>query len=124
MSNLIIKTNDSAPRSISILAGVIRRINNKWVLLNDAGHRPIGLNPNITEPNSRTIQVMFDKTYSQVLSCAITPDDTYAERGIVFGASVSLDKVYIKHSRAGVIISNTELSIPSSNIWIYIMMYD
>ncbi len=124
MSELSLRTNDSSPRSISILAGVIRRNNNKWELLSDPGHHSIGLKGNITEPTPSSIQVNFDKKYSRVLTCSITADETYAKKGFVFGGSCGFDKVIIFHSRAGVETKNSDLNIQGSNIWIQIMMFD
>lgn len=124
MSNIIITSNDSTAKKIHILAGVIRKTSAGWELLNNAGHEPVGLNPTITEPTDNTIQVKFDKKYSKVLTCSITSDEAYAENGFVFGGSVALDKVIIKHSKAGKPSKNSELKIPNSNIWIYIMMIE
>lgn len=124
MSLLSIETNEATPRKISVLAGVIRRVGNSWIFLNDAGHASIGFTPTITEPSTNSIQINFDKTYSKVLTCIVTPDDTYAQRGIVFGASCGLNKAIIYHSKAGVPTLNSELNITGSNVWIYIMMYD
>ncbi len=124
MSNLVIQTNDSTHSKIHILAGVIRRTSNGWELINNSGHRSIGLNPTITEPTFNTIEVKFDRKYSRVLTCTITADETYTERGFMFGASVGLDKLIIKHSKAGSPTKNTDLNIPNSNIWIYVMMFE
>ncbi len=124
MSNLSINTNDSTSKKISVLAGVIRRVNNKWQLINDQGHAPIGLSGVISEPNSTSIQVNFDKTYSKVLTCSVTADEAYAQRGFVFGASCGFDKILIWHSKAGTPTTNTDLNVIGSNIWIHILMYD
>lgn len=125
MSSLQLSTNDAAnPRTISILAGVMRRINNKWILLDDVGHAPIGLQPNITEPTIHTIEVKFDKKYHKVLTCSITGDETYARNGFVFGGSCLFDRVVIHHSCKGVQSTNAQLSLSGSNIWISIMMFD
>lgn len=124
MSVLQLQTNDSAPRTVSILAGVIRRVNNKWVLISDVGHQSVGLKPNISEPSSSSIQVNFDKKYAQVLTCSVTADETYSRSGFVFGGSCGFDKVIIYHSRAGVPTKNTDLNLPGSNIWIHIMMFE
>jgi hypothetical protein len=123
MSILSLLTTESAPRKVSIIAGVIRRVNNKWEILSDPGHSPIGL-VNVVENSNNSIQVNFDKTYSRVLTCSITPDETFARRGYVFGGSCGFDKVIIYHSRAGIPTQNNELSIAGSNIWIQIMMFD
>lgn len=124
MSSLKILTHETSPRTVAILAGVIRRVNNKWQLINDQGHSSIGLQALITEPTSTSIQVNFEKTYSKVLTCSVTPDETYAKRGIVFGGSCGFDKVIIYHSKGGVATTNSELNIAGSNIWIYILMYE
>ncbi|HQW46151.1 MAG: hypothetical protein IPF62_16755 [Bacteroidetes bacterium] len=124
MSVLKLHTNESSPRTVVVIAGVIRRINNKWQLINDQGHAPIGLKANITEPTTSSIQVNFEKSYAQVLTCSITADETYARRGFVFGGSCGLDKVIIYHSRAGEATLNTDLNILGSNIWIHVMMYE
>lgn len=124
MSILRLKTDETNPRQVSILAGVMRRINGSWILLNDTGHASIGLLPNITEPTPNTIQVLFDKTYFKVLTCSITPDETYARSGFIFGGSCLYDRVIIHHSKDGVQSSNNQLEISGSNIWISIMMFD
>lgn len=124
MSLLQINTNESVPRKVSILAGVIRRINNKWILLDDPGHSPIGLKFEIKEPTENTIEVLFDKRYSKVLTCSITADETYARNGFLFGGSCLFDRVVIHHSLKGVQSKNNQLSIAGSNIWISIMMFD
>ncbi|MCC7029883.1 MAG: hypothetical protein IT257_06220 [Chitinophagaceae bacterium] len=125
MSELSLRTNDSTQRSISILAGVIRRnSNNKWELLSDPGHHSIGLKANISEPTDSSIQVNFDKKYSRVLTCSVTADETYAQRGFVFGGSCGFDKLIIYHSKAGAPTKNSDLSIAGSNIWIQVMMFD
>jgi hypothetical protein len=125
MSVLQLTTSDAAnPRTVSILAGVMRRLNNKWVLLDDAGHAPIGLKTDITEPTPHTIEVKFDKKYHKVLTCSITPDETYARNGFIFGGSCLYDRVVIHHSKNGVQSTNSQLSISGSNIWISIMMFD
>lgn len=124
MSTLKITTTDSSPRSVAILAGVIRRVGNQWHFIDDQAHTPIGFKPAITEPTPASIQVNFERAYSKVLTCTVTADETYAQRGIVFGASCGLDKIVIMHSKAGVPTKNTDLSIPGSNIWIHVMMYE
>ncbi|HMN33017.1 MAG TPA: hypothetical protein PKA54_06565 [Chitinophagaceae bacterium] len=124
MSNLVIQTNDSTHSNIHILAGIIRKTSQGWELLNNATHRPVGLNPTITEPSNNTIEVKFDRKYSQVLTCSITADEAYAEKGFMFGASVGLDKLVIKHSKAGAPTKNSDLAIPNSNIWISVMMIE
>lgn len=124
MSELTLKTNDSAGRTVSILAGVIRRVSNNWVLVTDAGHQSVGLKANITEPTASSIRVNFDKKYAKVITCSVTADETYAKHGFVFGGSCGFDKVIIYHSRAGVPTKNSDLNLPGSNIWIHIMMFD
>ncbi len=124
MSNLQLITNDSHARKISILAGVIRRINGKWSFINDANHESIGFKPNIIENTNSSIQIMFDKKYSKVLTCSVTADEAYVKNGIQFGASCGLDKVVIFHSRSGSNTTNAQLEINSSNIWIHILMFD
>lgn len=125
MSTLSLTTNDSTFSKVSIIAGVIRRMsNNKWEILGDPGHEPIGFSGVITEPTNSSIKINFDKKYRKVLTCTVTADETYAKKGIVFGGSCGYDQVTIYHSKAGVPTTNNDLNIPGSNIWIYIMMFD
>jgi hypothetical protein len=124
MSLLQLTTSESAPRKVSILAGVIRKVNNKWILIEDAGHAPIGLKHEIREPNTKSIEVLFDKKYSKVLTCSITGDETYTTHGFSFGASCGLDKLIINHACRGVESTNSQLGIAGSNIWISVMMFD
>jgi hypothetical protein len=78
----------------------------------------------IREPNSKSIEVLFDKKYSKVLTFTVRGYETYATNGFSFGASCGLEKLIINHTCRGVESTNSQLGIAGSNIWISVMMFD
>ena len=74
---------------IRSLGGVIRNTGGTWSYINDADHEPLNL-VSISQPNSYTVRVTYNKTYAKVITFICAPDEGYTENGIFMGASVGL----------------------------------
>jgi hypothetical protein len=104
------------------VAGVIRRVEpNSWYVIDDSGHKPIGIR-NITEDNDK-VTIYYDFNASKVHTFTITPDETFSRLGLRCGASVGLDKatIYISKIEDGNVVSvdPTTISNSGGNFWIY-----
>ncbi len=97
--------------------GAIRNKGEGFEVIKDSGHEGL----NICNVKTTDTYVIFDycgKKARFVQTLIITPDETYAVRGIIVGASVGLDKAVIKFGN-GKLINPHTLKAPSGNFWIY-----
>jgi len=75
------------------LFGVIRNVSGTWAYIDDANHAPYGLGT--ISQSSATITIPFTLTASKVGSFIVVPDETFAQRGLIAGASVGLSSAVI-----------------------------
>jgi len=93
-SNKVIDASDGALVSSGVgertLLGVIRQSTDSggWAFLNDAGHAPIGFNAATISQSTTDITLPFSFTGARVRSLLAVPDETFARRGLICGASV------------------------------------
>ena len=90
-------------------------------MINDSGHKPIGIE-SIEEDNNKII-INYDFDASFVHSFTVTPDEEFVISGISSGASVGLSKAYIFLTKIenGKVISINPKTIDNNhaNLWLY-----
>jgi len=88
LGNDIIKAYDN-------IGCVVRNTSGTWGFINDNDHVPKGFSA-ISSPNTSTLRLTYSKTYTNVISLIVSPDETYAKLGIFVGASAGLSVSDIK----------------------------
>lgn len=81
--------------NIKLLSGVIRNTAGTWAFIDDVDHEPLRL-VSITQPNTTDVRIVYDKTYTKVISLISTADETYAKNGVFVGSSVGLSDSVIR----------------------------
>ena len=104
------------------VAGVIRSIDeNGWFVINDGHHTP--LNIDRVEVKQGYIIIYFTFTASTIHSFIVSPDETFARDGFLFGACVYSNWAGITVSRVidGKVVPVDASTIRSNvgNLWIY-----
>ena len=108
------------PENHEIAATIRRATNGNWFIMNDKGHKPIGVKS--VEFDSEKITINYNFTYSKVNTFSVTPDETFSMEGITCGASVGLSKAVIYLSKVdstGVNPIDPMTVSSGGNIWIY-----
>lgn len=86
------------PSGYEMVAGILRFNGSTWELLDDAGHTPVGVSSVsvIGGATNRSIQLTFNKTYSEVLTGGAHGDSEFLKRGVRFAeASMGLNTMDI-----------------------------
>ena len=100
-----------------VLSCVIRNTGAGWEFINDSEHEPIGFTGISTLANG-LIQLDHDFGATQVGSMLVTPDETFAKRGIMAGGSIGLDLSLITISAQLDFTVNTETgAIVANGLW-------
>lgn len=107
----------SASAQDDVVAGVIRNAGDGWYVISDAAHQP--LNIESVRSDDTSISVVFGTQFSAIRTFIVSSDETYAEQGVVCGASVALDLAIIKCSRGGQPVSPAHLMDKLGNLWLY-----
>lgn len=100
-----------------IVAGVLRNNGSGWAILNDANHKPLGLEGIRCE--GRFLEISFDFEASEIHSLIVVPDETLAGLGVIVGASVQKDKAVIMASINGEYINLEHFESKWGNFWVY-----
>lgn len=102
------------------VACVLRRVNSTtWAPIADEFHSPVGVESVIM--SNTYIQVNAPFT-GRVITCAVTPDETFAQHGVRIGASIGVGhvRIYAYMGAAGSSPVNPgTLSASGANIWVY-----
>lgn len=105
---------------------VLRNTGSGFEILDDAGHMPLGVSllPGaVAHTATNAIKVFFDRTYHQVVSMVVAPDERMAAEGVICGASVGLSYLVIYCYQGGVQLDPDMMTWPSSNLWVQGLMY-
>ena len=97
--------------------GTIRNTGKGFEVINDAEHKPLNICNVITTKTTVSFDFCGNKA-KFVHTLIITPDETYAIKGVLAGASVGLDKAVIQFGN-GKLINPQTLTESSGNFWIY-----
>lgn len=76
-------------KNYRLVSGVLRNSGSGWDWINDTGHAPSGFGA-VTQDSGK-IMIAHAVSGLKVSSLQITPDETYAARGLRCGASVGID---------------------------------
>jgi len=98
------RVQGTSGRAYRVVAGVLRNSGSGWAFLNDSGHRPTNITT--VTANSTGITINYGFTGTKVAALLVTPDETFAQDGIVVGASVGLSSSVIKLGRVGKSVSD------------------
>ena len=91
IANTLIKGTDG--KKYKIVACTLRSTNNVWEIISDSIHHPINVLSVSSDADKITLFFNFESTGIGSLVC--TPDDTYAQYGLQFGASVGTGQAII-----------------------------
>lgn len=86
------------PSGYEMVAGILRFNGSTWELLDDANHTPVGVSSVsvIGGATNRSIQLTFEKTYTEILTGGAHGDKEYLARGVRFAeASMGLNTMDI-----------------------------
>jgi hypothetical protein len=111
--------HDDSGQTVVFYAGAVRPTASGWALVEDSAHTPLNL-ASVSCSSAGTLVVMLSAPGSKVLGATVETDETLSRADVVAGASVGLDRVVIKLSRAGkaVSCSSSVLRSPYANLWI------
>lgn len=118
MKKLLILLLLSSPAQAFEVMGAIRNDGNGFYVISDSAHRPL----NICNLQTTTKEVTFDfcgKKASMVNTLLVAPDETYAAKGIIAGASVGLERVTVQFGNFLGRVNPKSLTKPGGNFWIY-----
>lgn len=108
------------------IIGTIRNTGTGWFAINDTGHQPLNI-ADVKTINGDSIHgyviVTFNKTANKIGTLLIVPDETYAQTGIIAGASVNMNEARIKFGKNGIARSPNSVSSQWGNFWIYGKMF-
>lgn len=111
---------DGAGQRYRMVAGVIRQdsTGSGWYLIT-GGHKPVNLTVN--RQDGASVYLDFPDTV-HVISMICGPDETYAQKGVICGASVGLNYVQLKFGKNGQALDprtlNTANDGPYANFWV------
>ena len=84
-------------KKVKIVACALRNDGTGWKFLNDENHVPIGVQEVVT--NQTQLELKYSFNVKKVISLVATPDETFANMGIICGASVGLTSAKIQFSQ-------------------------
>lgn len=87
-----------------------------WQPISDGGHLPVNIASVST--SSTAITVHYTKPVAQVVTSAVTVDETLVALGYDCGASVGLDEMVITLSHGGAVVDPRVVNATSGNLWI------
>lgn len=99
------------------IACAIRNSGNGWFIINDGAHEPIGVQA--LSQGATSLTLTHDFTAAKVNTLVVTPDETYAQAGIVAGASVGLQQSVIKFGQNGTPLNPNQVADAMGNFWIF-----
>ncbi|WP_329390298.1 hypothetical protein [Streptomyces sp. NBC_01716] len=121
----VLLTEDGA--RLGLISCVLRNTGDGWHILNDAGHSPSGVTK-VTQ-RSAYLELTHATTALKVSSWQVTPDETFAARGVHVGASVGLAStrlfLYTKQPANGAEATPANpanVVVPGSNFWVTALM--
>lgn len=92
----------SASGATSAVGTIVAKNPGLWFVINDADHSPIGIIDTVpirTDGTGLGLVINFEKTYSQVITMLVGPDEQIsAAQGMSVGASVSVSAMQIRAS--------------------------
>lgn len=107
-------------KDLTPVSGTIRWVNSTtWVVLDDAGHEPVGIESVTLFPSF--VRVDYDFTADEVGSCQVTADESFAQADVRVGASVGVDYLDISFfmpSWGTTPVPPSLLSKAAANVWI------
>lgn len=90
-----------------------------WQPISDSGHLPINIASVST--SSTSITVHYTEPVAQVVTSAVTVDETLVALGYGCGASIGLGKLVITLARNGSAVDPRTVNAPSGNLWLFLL---
>lgn len=98
-----------------------------WHIINDAGHRPVGITGVTTHPTHLEIQHAVGAI--RVVTSSVTVDETFAASGLHVGASVgqAFSRIELfdgcpSMANPAVPLDPATVSAPYGNVWVYLLL--
>lgn len=113
--------------TLTEMFGVIRKSNNVWSLINDGGHKPKNLaSVGVVNGGSAGgyVEIHYATPAAKVGTFIATPDETYAQQGVVCGCSVGFTSAKLKFWKNGAAVSPNSMTEGLSNIWLFGRMWN
>lgn len=98
--------------------GAVRSIGGVWSVINDFPHVPLNIDSVSIYSPSELLITYASIAATMIHKMVVVPDEWFAARGYVFGASVDVDHSLIQGSCNGKPVDWRYLSFPNSNLWI------
>lgn len=117
--------HDQAGNSVQMYGGTARYdTTHGWFLVDNATHAPLGVRDPYCDRVSGLLIVMLDQPASKVVSSWADTDETMSLYGITAGASVGVDRVMIRFTKAGEMLpcQSVQLALKNGNVWFGGMM--
>lgn len=117
--------HDQVGNSVQMYGGTARYDTaSGWFLVDNATHAPLGVRDPYCDRVSGLLIVMLDQPASKVVSAWADTDETLSLYGITAGASVGVDRVMIRFTKAGEMLpcQSVQLALRNGNVWFGGMM--
>lgn len=90
-----------------------------WSLIDNATHAPLGVYDPHCDRRSGLLIVMLASPAQRVVSSWADTDETLSLYGITAGASVGVDRVMIRFTKAGKMLpcQSVQLALRNANVW-------
>jgi hypothetical protein len=103
-------------RQYDFMGCAIRSDSGSFAFINDAFHQETGLS-SVTQPDSTTVRVNYNKTASKVGTFVVGADDALAEYGVVAGGDVGLSYANIKAAAPINFSVNGAGTVTTTSLW-------
>lgn len=117
--------HDQAGHEVQLYGGTARYdTTSGWFLIDNDTHVPLGVRDPYCDRVSGLLVVMLDQPASKVVSSWADTDETLSLYGITAGASVGVDRVMIRFTKAGEMLpcQSVQLALKNGNVWFGGMM--
>lgn len=112
--------HDQAGNAVQLYGGTARYdTTSGWFLIDNDTHAPLGVRDPYCDRVSGLLIVMLDQPASRVVSSWADTDETMSLYGITAGASVGVDRVMIRFTKAGEMLpcQSVQLALRNGNVW-------
>lgn len=90
-----------------------------WYLIANDTHAPLGVRDPVCDRHSGLLTVFLDQPAGKVVTSWADTDETLSLYGITVGASVGVDRVYLRFTKGGEMLpcQSVQLALRNGNVW-------
>lgn len=112
--------HDQAGNTLQVYGGTARYdTTTGWYLIDNDTHTPLGVRDPTCDRTSGLLTIMLDAPATHVVTSWADADETLALYGITVGASVGVDRIYLRFMKDGSMLpcQSVQLALRNANVW-------